>query len=692
MKHLYPILFTLFLFSYTTQAQSTRELFSRPGLTISTSHYNWVDGYYNLSLRYLRDSVVCNDTLLLFQYTGYPNTYELLSIDSGKVYRVYSPNCSKQLYYDFDLEVGDIFNGTSSSQGTLYVIEKDIFTLENNEQRRRLKLASDPSQPQYNQEWVEGIGNKRQGLLPHYFDFEGFGTLICARDSSAQLISTPGAAALCDSLSCQVPYAGFQLSTSGKVVTFTNTTINAYSYLWDFGDGTTSNETNPVHEYAQPGCYTVVLKAYTFCLVKPNIYTISAGICLEGGWDPRPMPATQSATDITFVNDSTGYLIAQSKLFRTTDSANTWEEVALPAHPVNGNAYLVTGISMVNRDSGVVRGGYSGGGASSPNLLFTTDGGVTWSPSFIDPDDFYTGQVMRPGGHVACPNLYTHIYFSTDYGQQWNLVNYPALGTNGLTHAVGVTTAGNAFCVYGFKETFGVPVPNFPFLFFTKDNGVTWKTVSLYGEYYIFGVSFLDEMNGWVTGKGGNLLHTTDGGQSWDHIATGVPHDLNDVKFTDPLNGWAVGSNGTIVHTTDGGLTWSRENCGSTTYFTNVAATSPETAYASGGFATLLKYQPYSVSPCETNATTAYYEKNPADWTIIPNPANSHITLNINTEIVESRDITLRFSNVWGQQVQEIQYTGSSGEIDVAKLPAGMYFVKITGNGLNLPGKLFVKI
>ncbi|MGB9724421.1 MAG: PKD domain-containing protein [Chloroflexia bacterium] len=45
-------------------------------------------------------------------------------------------------------------------------------------------------------------------------------------------------------------------------VTFTNTTSGGTSFLWDFGDGTTSTETNPVHTYASGGFYTVTLTAW----------------------------------------------------------------------------------------------------------------------------------------------------------------------------------------------------------------------------------------------------------------------------------------------------------------------------------------------------------------------------------------------------------------------------------------------
>lgn len=62
-----------------------------------------------------------------------------------------------------------------------------------------------------------------------------------------------------------VPNAGFTYSVNGSTVSFTNTSTNATSYSWDFGDGNLSSETNPTHTYAQDGFYNVVLTAYNEC-------------------------------------------------------------------------------------------------------------------------------------------------------------------------------------------------------------------------------------------------------------------------------------------------------------------------------------------------------------------------------------------------------------------------------------------
>lgn len=50
-------------------------------------------------------------------------------------------------------------------------------------------------------------------------------------------------------------------STAGKQIAFTGLTHSAVSWNWDFGDGNTSTEQNPVHVYEEGGYYVVTLTA-----------------------------------------------------------------------------------------------------------------------------------------------------------------------------------------------------------------------------------------------------------------------------------------------------------------------------------------------------------------------------------------------------------------------------------------------
>ncbi|HAH25927.1 MAG TPA: hypothetical protein DCL77_19575, partial [Prolixibacteraceae bacterium] len=63
-----------------------------------------------------------------------------------------------------------------------------------------------------------------------------------------------------------LPKAVFTSSQSGLYTyTFVNTSVNATSYAWDFGDGQASIIANPVHVYAAPGTYTVKLTVVNGC-------------------------------------------------------------------------------------------------------------------------------------------------------------------------------------------------------------------------------------------------------------------------------------------------------------------------------------------------------------------------------------------------------------------------------------------
>jgi PKD repeat protein len=55
--------------------------------------------------------------------------------------------------------------------------------------------------------------------------------------------------------------ADFSFEVDDFVVTFTNLSKDAVSYSWDFDDGNTSTDVNPVHTYAAEGSYEVVLTA-----------------------------------------------------------------------------------------------------------------------------------------------------------------------------------------------------------------------------------------------------------------------------------------------------------------------------------------------------------------------------------------------------------------------------------------------
>ncbi|MCB9299352.1 MAG: PKD domain-containing protein [Lewinellaceae bacterium] len=57
------------------------------------------------------------------------------------------------------------------------------------------------------------------------------------------------------------PEPDFDFEVNGLSVSFFNASSNAASYIWNFDDGQTSQEVNPVHTYSAPGVYEVTLNA-----------------------------------------------------------------------------------------------------------------------------------------------------------------------------------------------------------------------------------------------------------------------------------------------------------------------------------------------------------------------------------------------------------------------------------------------
>lgn len=88
------------------------------------------------------------------------------------------------------------------------------------------------------------------------------------------------------------PVADFATTTVclGRPTEFTNKSIGAASYVWDFGDGTNSTAPNPTHTYATAGTFTVKLMAVS-ALVATGAGAAVAVLGAVGVWsDPSKRP------------------------------------------------------------------------------------------------------------------------------------------------------------------------------------------------------------------------------------------------------------------------------------------------------------------------------------------------------------------------------------------------------------------
>ncbi len=140
----------------------------------------------------------------------------------------------------------------------------------------------------------------------------------CSKSSNSPASSTPSTPT---TPTTPAPTANFTYAGEGlapSTVTFTNSSANASSYSWDFGDNSTSTATNPTHTYRVGGVFTVKLTATgaggtnnttkTVNITAPTKYTITK-ITLDsipftnangGSWDIGAGPDIYfKITDIT---------------------------------------------------------------------------------------------------------------------------------------------------------------------------------------------------------------------------------------------------------------------------------------------------------------------------------------------------------------------------------------------------------
>jgi PKD repeat protein len=92
-----------------------------------------------------------------------------------------------------------------------------------------------------------------------------------------------------------LPTADFTFNISGTAVLFTSQSEFGTEYVWDFGDGSTSTEENPVHVYGVDGDYMVTLTVTNICgsesttiLVSTTTIGINDNETLSFGVYPNP--------------------------------------------------------------------------------------------------------------------------------------------------------------------------------------------------------------------------------------------------------------------------------------------------------------------------------------------------------------------------------------------------------------------
>ncbi len=120
----------------------------------------------------------------------------------------------------------------------------------------------------------------------------------------------------------------------------TNTSLNASTYTWTFGDGGTSNDPNPMHIYIAQGIYNVTVTASNGYCALSSTQVINTIHPIQAIFTPTPDTLCAITQSTTLINTSIGGALTPYWSFGdgSFDSTN-WS----PVHTYNaGGVYVVT--------------------------------------------------------------------------------------------------------------------------------------------------------------------------------------------------------------------------------------------------------------------------------------------------------------------------------------------------------------
>ncbi len=665
MKKVYLLLLVaIVLLNTNLNGQNTAEWFSTPGLVIA-SYVTWdesIDPYGNTSRALEGDTVLCGRDFLVFHRTGNTEHKRLLRIVEDQVYlHGFNNVCDDgTLLYDFSMEVGDSYWLGMELVEELVVINKGETYLENGEIRPFLELEEPNAAYPRRAYWINGIGDVLNGLF-HDLGSGEAKTFVCAKANDEQLWMNAGTEELCDSLTCPAVKAEFAYTSEELAASFTNQSRYADSFHWDFGDGNSSEEANPVHYYTNPGCYTVTLTASSNCTTLSAQTVSEASVCMQEHWQSMDHPMS-SVMSIDFVDENLGWAVNAAEVWKTEDAGQSWQA---QTYPEASDPEVLNALTMADESRGFILVRAYG---SADNAIFHTfDGGDTWFTTLMG-QYFWGPSAISTDGLALAVTTSGDAFVSENYGLTWvdlDMTDMPdAVDLQYLNDQLlyGLFRNGSSGSLILGKST---------------NNGQDWQQLEIPNQSGLPGLvnsfHFVTQDYGFVGGYEGSVLRTTDGGESWTVIPIEAEAVVTDIDFADENHGWATGLNGLMIFTTDGGLTWSPRACGfGDQILRNVEAISPDLALV-GGFGFIHQFDHFEAPICEEAASLESVDNAGAELVSVPNPASGSLRIIMESgEEIQSGDV-LQVLDINGRIVAELEGQSVNASMDASVLAQGVY-------------------
>ncbi|MBL7129499.1 MAG: hypothetical protein ISS16_11025, partial [Ignavibacteria bacterium] len=248
----------------------------------------------------------------------------------------------------------------------------------------------------------------------------------------------------------------------------------------------------------------------------------------------RQFTSSYQVGELTFVNDTTGYVSAYSRIYKTNNGGLNW-------FVNNVGGLLNNSIYFIDEFTGWACGweGY---------IIKTTNSGVNWmskvSNVTLSLNDIYFNNAQE--GYIASDN--GHILKTTDGGENWS-VSIPYINNQNYS-AIQFVNSNTGFIVG--KRIYNIigPVTN-RVLLKTTNAGLSWIPKideSLGGFHYYINLFFINNNTGWLV-TSNDIRKTTNSGDNWSYVQSPIDESFNCIHFVNDSYGWIGGSKGTIITT-----------------------------------------------------------------------------------------------------------------------------------------------